>query len=115
MASPTIDNFLTEIARILREKNGTQLQAYLLLEPPLPQLYQVIVSELQRSFSTDDQDALESKCKQFIPEHEDGDRGGSWLSFITLLAKYFIFLRDVDVDDLLKTHEMLQNLLKLVN
>lgn len=112
MSSPTIDKFLGEIARILREKNGNQLQDFLLLEPPLPPLYNLIVTELRQSFPAGSQDALEAKCKSFLPESEEGDDGGSWLSFISFTLKYFAFLRDVDVNDLVETHDMLKGLLK---
>lgn len=112
MASPTTDKFLIEILRILREKNGAQLQDYLLLEPPLPPLYNIIVEELRQVFPASNPDALELKCKSCIPEYEDGDEGGSWASFTSFMAKYFAFLRDVDVNHLVETHDMLKGLLK---
>lgn len=113
MSSPTVDKFLLEIARILREKDGSQLQDFMLLEPPLPPLYNLIISELRQSFPANSQDALNSKCKSYLPEHEEGDEGGSWLSFISFTVKYFAFLRDVDVDNLVETHDMLKALLRL--
>lgn len=115
MSSPTLDKFLLEIARILREKNGSQLQDFMLLEPPLPPLYNLIVSELRQSYPPSSQDALESKCKAYLPEHEEGDEGGSWLSFISFAVKYFAFLRDVDVNNLVETHDMLKGLLRSVH
>ena len=114
MTTPTIDRFLDEIARILREKNATQLRDYMLLEPPLPPLYNQIVSELKKSYPEFNQAPLEAKCKQFIPEYEEGEDGGSWTSFITFLVKYFAFLRDVNVNQLVETHDMLKSLLKSV-
>ena len=114
MATPTIDSFLTEIARILREKNGAQLQDYMVLEPPLPPLYNQIVSELKKSYPIFNQAPLEAKCKQFIPEYEEGEDGGSWTSFIAFVVKYFVFLRDVNVNQLVETHDMLKSLLKFV-
>lgn len=114
MASPTVDDLLKVVAGLLREKNGIKLQDVMLLEPPLPPLYNTIVSELRRSFPASSQDALEAKCTHLLPEYEEGDEGGSWISFITFTAKYFAFLRDVDVNDLVGTHDMLKSLLKLV-
>lgn len=114
MASPTLDQFLNEITRILREKNGTQLQNFMLLEPPLPPLYNVMVKELKKSFESSSQEALEEKCRSFLPEYDEGDEGGSWLSFISFLAKYLAFIRDVNVNDLVETHDMLKGLLKSV-
>lgn len=114
MATPTIDKFLTEIAGILREKNATQLRDYMVLEPPLPPLYNQIVSELKTSYPVFNQAPLEAKCKEFIPEYEESEEGGSWTSFITFLLKYFTFLRDVNVEQLVETHDMLKSLLKFV-
>ena len=114
MTTPTIDKFLEEIARILREQNATQLRDYMVLEPPLPPLYNQIVSELQKSYPVFNQAPLEAKCRDFIPEYEEGEEGGSWTSFIAFLVKYFIFLRDVNVDQLVETHDMLKSLLKSV-
>lgn len=114
MSSPTVDKFLLEIARILHEKDGIQLQDFMLLEPPLPPLYKLIVNELRQSFLNASQDDFEAKCRSYLPEHEDGDEGGSWLSFMSFTAKYFAFLRDVDENDLVETHELLKGLLKLV-
>lgn len=114
METPTIDKFLGEIARILREKNGAELQNYMVLEPPLPPLYNQIVDELRKTYPVFNQAPLEAKSKEFIPEYEEGDEGGSWSSFITFLVKYFIFLRDVNVNQLVETHDMLKSLLKSV-
>ncbi|KAL8795631.1 MAG: hypothetical protein Q9195_001869 [Heterodermia aff. obscurata] len=111
MTTPTIDKFLAEIARILREKNATQLRDYILLEPPFPPLYNQIVSELKKTYPVFNQAPLEAKCKDFIPEYEEGEDGGSWTSFITFVVKYFAFLRDVNVDQLVETHDMLKALL----
>ena len=108
MATPTIDNFLGEIARILREKDGAQLQDYMVLEPPLPPLYSRIVDELKKTYPIFNQGPLDQKCREFLPEYEEGG------SFITFVIRYFTFLRDVDVDQLVETHEMLKALLKSV-
>ena len=114
MTTPTIDSFLAEIAGILRDKNGAKLRDYMVLEPPLPPLYNQIVSELKKFYSVFNQAPLEAKCKQFIPEYEEGEEGGSWTSFIAFVVKYFIFLRDVNVNQLVETHDMLKSLLKSV-
>ncbi len=98
MSPPTLDKFLDEIARILREKNGIQLQEFLKYEPPLPALYNQIVSEIKQVYPASSQSNLENKCNSFIPEYEEGnDDGGSRASFILFMVKYFSFLRDVDV------------------
>ena len=114
MATPTVDKFLVEIARLLREKNGAKLQDFLIFEPPLPLLYESIVKEITQSFpAAGAQNALEAKCKTVLPS-EGGEDGGSWSSFVAFLVKYFSFLRDVDVNNLVETHDMLKALLKWV-
>ena len=110
----TIDKFLSDINQILRSKNGLKLQNYLVLEPPLPPLYNVIVQELRQNFPANKQGALEAKCKKSLPEYDEGELGGSWTSFISFLVQYFVFLRDVNIEQLLETHDMLKSLLQFV-
>jgi len=113
MATPTIENFLVEIAGILRENNGAKLQDYLILEPPLPPLYNIIVTELRQAYPQGAEDRLETKCKASLPEDdEEKDEGGSWTPFILFLVQYFTFLRDVNVEHLVETHDLLKGLLK---
>ena len=112
MSPPTIDKFLGEIIKILLAKDGLQLQQYLILEPPLPPLYNRIVSELKQAYPVSSQAALEAKCRSFIPERDEDEVGGSRVPFISFMVKYFSFLRDVNVDNLVETHDMLKALLK---
>ena len=114
MSPPTLDQFLGEIAGIIKEKNGVQLQEYLIYEPPLPPLYNKIVSEIKQFYPSTSEKALENKCISFIPEYDDGDDGGSRTSFVMFMVKYFAFLRDVNVDNLIETHDLLKALLKCV-
>ena len=113
MSPPTVDQFLTDIARIVRERNGLQLQDYLVIEPPLPPLYNQIVSEVKQAYpSASSHEALEKKVTSFIPEYEDGNSNNSRSSFKVFIVKYFAFLRDVNVENLLETHDLLKALLK---
>lgn len=118
MASPTIDEFLEEVRGLLRDKNGIKLQDVMLLEPPLPPSYHRLVSELKQSFPEHSEDALLTKCASFLPEYDadydEKDGGGSSPAFATFAVRYFAFLRDVDVDDLVETHDLLKNLLKFL-
>ena len=112
MSPPTVDRFLGDIAGIMRDRDGMRLQQYLKYEPPLDQLYAQMISEIRQVYGPGSHDLLEKKCKSFIPEYEDGDEGGSRASFITFMVRYFAFLRDLDVTNLVETHDQLKALLK---
>ena len=112
MATSTLDRFLGEIARIIKEANGPQLQEYLIIEPPFSPLYSQIVLELRQTYPVFNQGALETKIISVIPEYDETEDGGSRSSFISFMSRYFVFIRDVDVDSLLETHDMLKSLLK---
>ncbi|MCJ1364393.1 hypothetical protein MMC16_003503 [Acarospora aff. strigata] len=116
MSTPTIDLFLSEIAQILLTKDGSKLQSYLILEPPLPPQYTVLTTELRQSYPAGTEAQLEGKCKSLLPEYDEerveGDgEGGSWTAFVTFLVSYFAFLRDVDAGRLVETHDQLKSLL----
>ncbi|KAL8718229.1 MAG: hypothetical protein Q9181_008231 [Wetmoreana brouardii] len=111
MATPTVDKFLGEIARLMQEKDGAQIQNYLHYEPPWPPLYSQMVTELRKAYPALQQNSLEQKCTEKLPAEEAGDSGGSFTSFVSFLAKYFAFIRDVDVSQLLETHDKLKALL----
>ncbi|KAI4250872.1 MAG: hypothetical protein LQ352_005198 [Teloschistes flavicans] len=111
MAAPTIDKFLREIARFMHEKNGTQILDYLHYEPPWPPLYSQMITELKQLYSKFQHESLAKKCSDILPTEEGGDGGGSYTSFIAFMLAYFAFIRDVDVSQLLETHDKLKALL----
>ncbi|KAI4157071.1 MAG: hypothetical protein L6R39_000785 [Caloplaca ligustica] len=111
MATPTVDRFLSEIGRLMREKNGNMMSNFLHYEPPWPPLYNQMIFELRHTYPVFQQSALERKCTEALPAEEEGDGGGSFSSFVSFLAKYFAFIRDVDVSQLLETHDKLKALL----
>ena len=116
MTTPTTTHFLNEIAKILLTKDGPKLQAYLLLEPPLPPLYQVLLSEIQQAYPPGTEERLEAQCEALLPEYDEAqeESGGAWTAFVTFLVQYFTFLRDVDAGQLVETHDLLKALLKYV-
>ncbi|KAL9599430.1 MAG: hypothetical protein Q9219_003867 [cf. Caloplaca sp. 3 TL-2023] len=111
MATPTIDKFLDEIARFMRERNNYQIQNYLHYEPPWPPLYNQMISELRRTYPIFQQTSLKQKCTEVLPAEEEGDGGGPFTSFVAFVVQYFTFIRDVDVSQLLETHDKLKALL----
>lgn len=111
----TIDRFLGEISRIIREKNAQQLREYLVIEPPYADTYNTLISELRRVYQKGREDALEAKCSAALPEARDGiDGSSSWTAFVKFVVQYFSFLRDVDVGNLLETYNLLSELLQYV-
>ena len=111
MSTSIIDRFLGEIAGILKSENGTKLREYLIIEPPFPELYTQIIAELRQTYLVFNQGALEGKITSFIPEYDESEDGSSRSTFISFMSKYLIFIRDVDIDSLLETHDMLKSLL----
>ncbi|KAI4258715.1 MAG: hypothetical protein L6R42_004947 [Xanthoria sp. 1 TBL-2021] len=111
MATPTVDQFLDGIARLMKQKDGAQIQDFLHYEPPWPPIYERMVAELRQTYTAAEHNGLERKCSSALPPHEEGDGGGSFTSFISFVAKYFAFIRDVDVSQLLETHDKLKALL----
>ncbi|KAL1633518.1 hypothetical protein SLS56_002904 [Neofusicoccum ribis] len=102
-ATPTLDQFLVEVANILQRKNGAQLQDYLVFEPKggsYPPIYTSMINEIRAAFPRGMEDALEEKCRHALPGLQELDDGSSWSAFVRFIAQYFTFLRDMDVENL---------------
>ena len=115
MATPVLEQFIKEINQILRSKDAHKLRDYLVIEPPLPQLYQTVVNELRTTYPASTQDRLEKKCESMLPEYgyENGSAGaGAWSAFNTFLVHYLAFIRDVQPEQLIETHEKIKSLLR---
>lgn len=111
MTTPVLNQFLQEISTLVRQRNGTRLQDVLQLEPPLPPVYETIVSELKVHFRKENDQALLARCEQVIPAGEDGI-GSAWGAFPDFLARYFRFLRDADPTNLADLYQRLRSLTK---
>lgn len=114
MSPPRIDEFLGDLVKVLLAKDGIRLQQALILEPPLPPFYNAVVSELRQVYPASSQANLEKKIGSFIPERDEDNAGGSRAAFNAFVVRYFSFLRDVNVDNLLETHDLLKALLRYV-
>ena len=121
--TPTLSRFLTELSRLLRQKDQNQLSAYLVIEPPYSDIYNRLITELRSQYpktaaaagtsSGDVEDRLEAVCSQALPEAREGvDGGSSWTAFVKFMVQYLIFLKDVDVGNLLVTYGMLREVLQ---
>ncbi|KAK8183373.1 hypothetical protein IWZ00DRAFT_459138 [Phyllosticta capitalensis] len=102
-ATQTLDKFLLEVGDILKTKDGDRLQDYLVFEPrggTYPPIYTQMISEIRESFPKGTEDALEEKCNRALPGLLELEDGSSWSAFIRFIAQYFVFLRDLDVQNL---------------
>lgn len=109
--TPVLDRFLTSLAEIVRDRDGAKLQDFLQIEPPLPDVYGQMVGELQQRYpngSPKEADLLR-RCEGLVPKSKGGS---SWAAFPTFMKLYFSFLRDVNVENLLETYDVLKGLLK---
>lgn len=111
--TPVLNNFLDSIAGLLQSRDGAKLQDFLQLEPPLSAIYNQMTTELQQRYPAGgDKDAeLLSKCESLTA---GGQLGSSWPAFPPFMRLYLTFLRDVNVDNLLETYNLLKSLLKWV-
>lgn len=101
--TPTVDQFLAEVANILQRKNGARLQDYLVFEPTggaYPPIYTSMINEIRTAFPKGTEDALEDKCNQALLGLQELEDGSSWSAFVRFIAQYFTFLRDIDVANL---------------
>jgi hypothetical protein len=116
MATPTLDQFLSEINRITLSKDSAQLSQYLVIEPPYAASYNTIINELRTSYpkGSDSDAALEKKIVKVVKVIDGGDdvEVASWSAFSRFMVLYFGFLRDVDVGNLLETFGLLSEVLQ---
>lgn len=113
MATPTIDQFLSEISRILQAKDGAKLQDYLVIEPPYSNLYNVMIAEMRTIYPKGKkEDSLETKCNSALPSARNGEDDAPWSAFTKFMVQYFTFLRDVDIQNLLDTYNILSELVQ---
>ncbi|KAI9851611.1 MAG: hypothetical protein M1838_003205 [Thelocarpon superellum] len=114
LATPTLDNFLSSVYKLLQSKDAVQLRRYLLVEPPLPDIYSMMITELRQAFPAPRAEALSRKCETLLPENVDrrpeDEVGSPWPGFLTFMKEYLEYLREVNVENLLETHQLLSSL-----
>jgi nuclear mRNA export protein PCID2/THP1 len=107
-----VEHFLSSILNYIRAKDAVNLQDWLRVEPPLPDIYFQLGKELRVSYS--DSNALERYIAKLLPENNNAkpDDGDVWPGFLVFMKEYLEFWRDVNFDDLLATHTQLTGLVK---
>ncbi|KAF3482603.1 COP9 signalosome complex subunit 12 [Arthroderma uncinatum] len=109
--TPVLNNFLDSIGGLVQSRDGAKLQDFLQLEPPLSAVYNQMIAELQQRYppgNSSKDAALLSKCEGQLA---GGELGSSWPAFPPFMRLYLTFLRDVNVDNLLETYNLLKGLL----
>lgn len=109
--TPVLRNFLESIRGLIQSRDGAKLQDYLQIEPPLSPVYTQMVAELRQKYPSNKDGGLLSVCEGVL---SGNGPGSSWSAFPLFLRLYFTFLRDVNIDNLLETYELLRTLLKYV-
>ncbi|USW56055.1 Putative Csn12 family protein [Septoria linicola] len=90
---------LTAINGYIQAENEEQLTNILTFEPPFTGDHSNMIAELRQAYPKGSEDALEKKCTQSLVAARDGTGGnGSWTPFITFIAHYLTYLRDVDLE-----------------
>lgn len=108
--TPVLDEFLRSVAELIQNRDGAKLQDYLQIEPPLSEIYQRMIQELRQRYpAPQGENELLQRCEGLVPRTKGGS---SWSAFPTFMKLYFTFLRDVNVENLLETYNLLKNLLK---
>lgn len=108
--TPVLDQFLSSVAELTQNRDGAKLQDFLQIEPPLSNIYQQMIQELRRRYPPPNGDnELLQRCESLVPRVKGGS---SWTAFPTFMKLYFTFLRDVNVENLLETYNLLRALLK---
>ncbi|RWA12738.1 hypothetical protein EKO27_g2356 [Xylaria grammica] len=103
-------DFLTSIRRFLRARDSIALRDWLRVEPPLPQQYLDLASELKTGYHG--RNAIAKLVEKCLPEEYDlpEDEGTAWAGFIAFMKDYFDYWRDVNFEDLLAAHQLLMGL-----
>ncbi|KAJ5169981.1 PCI/PINT associated module [Penicillium coprophilum] len=107
--TPVLDQFLGSLQELVQKRDGAKVQDFLQLEPPLSEVYQLMVNELQQNYAPGARAETEllQRCEPLVPR----SKGGSWTAFPTFVKLYLIFLRDMNTDNLLETYNQLKTLL----
>ncbi|KAI9710553.1 MAG: hypothetical protein M1820_002689 [Bogoriella megaspora] len=112
--TPTLDKFLSEVSKVVSERNGEKLKDYLVIEPPYSALYNTMIGEFKQNCPIGSDKALEDKVTRGIPAAREVSEDVYWDAFIQFMVAYLRFICDVNIDNLLSTFERLSGLFQQV-
>lgn len=109
--TPVLDQFLGSLQEIVQNRDGSKLQDFLQLEPPLSEIYQRMTAELRQLYANNHKaDAdIRQRCERLVPRTKNAS---SWAAFPVFVKMYLSFLREMNTDNLLETYNQLKALLK---
>ncbi|KAJ5344428.1 hypothetical protein N7452_002432 [Penicillium brevicompactum] len=108
--TPVLDQFLGSLQEIVQNRDGSKLQDFLQLEPPLSEIYQRMTAELRQLHANNHKaDAdIRQRCERLVPRTKNAS---SWAAFPVFVKMYLNFLREMNTDNLLETYNQLKALL----
>lgn len=107
-----VAQFLTQIRQYVRNQQGDMLRSWLRVEPGSDQKYYDMAAELRAKFAGPE--GVEAAIEQYLPIEDDVPDGQAtvWPSFQSFMKDYLTLWRDINYEDLLRTHELLTTLVK---
>ncbi|OIW28442.1 hypothetical protein CONLIGDRAFT_377378 [Coniochaeta ligniaria NRRL 30616] len=107
-----VTQFLTGVRKYVIAADDENLAQWLRVEPPVPDIYYKLRSELQSSFPPN-RDSLSKLIDRCLPEEDDvpEGKGSPWPGLNSFINEYMEYWRDVDFNDAVKLYTQLSNLL----
>ncbi|KAJ4987721.1 cop9 signalosome complex subunit 12 [Stagonosporopsis vannaccii] len=113
----------TAVNNAIKARNAVELASIVLLEPPFPPIYQELVQSLQNSYpqnANNSEDRLDQLVRRVVTEtaeyeDEQGKPVQGWNAMVSFLVGWMIFLRDMDLSNLLHTYQGLKDLQEQAN
>ncbi|KAF4126714.1 PAM protein [Geosmithia morbida] len=104
--------FLTQINQQVRNQQGDALCSWLQVSPESGAQYHQLASELrtQTQYASGSPGGLDDVVDRNLPESDDDDVVSPWSGFRSFIKDYMAFWRDVDYDDLVAAHDLLNTL-----
>lgn len=108
-----VTQFLTGVRKYVVAADDESLSQWLRVEPPVPDIYYQLRTELQSAFPRNS-DSLAKLIDRCLPEEDDvpEGRGSPWPGLNSFIIEYMEYWRDVDFNDAVKLYTQLSNLLK---
>jgi len=108
-----VTQFLTGVRKHVVAAEDEELAQWLRVEPPLPDTYFQLRTELQSIFPRNS-DSLSKIIDRCLPEEDNvpEGKGSPWPGLNSFINEYMEYWRDVDFNDAVKLYTQLSNLLK---